>query len=136
MILIIEDDRFVAQRVGQILSEAGYVCVDAIEADAGFEAFRSTAVLDLVVLELADSDSADADIALCRWIKEVSDVPVVMLTANDSARARVERLNAGADDCLARPFHPSELLARVRAQLRRSAHDSAPLAATMDAWRT
>ena len=117
MILIIEDDRFVAQRVGQILSEAGYVCVDAIEADAGVEAFRSTAVL-------------------CRWIKEVSDVPVVMLTANDSARARVERLNAGADDCLARPFHPSELLARVRAQLRRSAHDSAPLAATMDAWRT
>lgn len=135
MILIIEDDRFVAQRVGQILSEAGYPCVHATDVLAGLEALRRTAALDLVVLELAYADTVDADVALCRWIKEVSDVPVIMLTASDSTRARVDRLNAGADDCLARPFHSSEFLARVRAQLRRSGHDYALLAATMDVWR-
>jgi len=117
-ILLVEDDRKAAGLLARGLREEGFVVdLTATLAEGDEAAFVTT--YDLVVLDwmLPDGDG----IALCRTLRaRGQQVPVLMLTARDALSERVTGLNAGADDYLTKPFEFEELLARLRALLRRS----------------
>jgi DNA-binding response OmpR family regulator len=117
-ILLVEDDRKAAALLTRGLLEEGFVVDHAATiAEADEASFITTH--DLIVLDgmLPDGDG----VALCRTLRaRGQQVPVLMLTARDALSDRVAGLNAGADDYLTKPFEFEELLARVRALLRRS----------------
>jgi two-component system OmpR family response regulator len=116
-ILLVEDDRRIRQDVSEALTGAGYV-VDA-EADGEEAWFRgSTEDYAAVVLDLG-LPGLDGMSLLKRWRAEGRDFPVLILTARGAWRERVEGIDAGADDYLPKPFAMEELLARLRAVLRR-----------------
>ncbi|MBD8205864.1 MULTISPECIES: response regulator transcription factor [unclassified Microbacterium] len=131
-ILVVEDDRRIADIIRRALTESGYpvdLRADAVEALFAFE----TDVYDLVLLDLMLPGMVGGGVELCRRIRSVNtDVPVLMVTAMDSTRSRVRGLDAGADDYLVKPFHLDELLARVRALLRRAPKAIAPVFAVRD----
>jgi len=107
------------------LREEGYVVELATEADTGLTLARS-GEHDLVLLDLGLPDRDG--LALLRELRETrSDVPVVVVTARASVEERIEGLDAGADDYIAKPFSFDELLARIRAVMRRPGARSAPV---------
>jgi len=115
-ILIIEDDARLAAMVAEYLAESGFR-VTARETAAEGLAALGREPFDALILDvmLPDRDG----FAVCREIRAASDVPVLMLTARGEATDRVVGLELGADDYLPKPFNPRELLARLRAILRR-----------------
>ena len=126
-ILIVEDDTRLADVVRRAMSEAGYAADVAHDGPAALEAFEIESY-DLVVLDLMLPGIVGGGMEVCRVIRRhSSDVPILMLTALDSPRRTVEGLDAGADDYLVKPFHLSELLARVRALMRRAPRADAPV---------
>ena len=115
-LLMIEDDRALAEMVGTYLGRAGMTLEHRESAEAGLK----TALqgdYDAVVLDLMLPDGNGLD--LCRAIRARSDVPILMLTARGEEADRIVGLEIGADDYLPKPFNPRELLARLRAILRR-----------------
>jgi len=119
-VLVVEDDARIGGLIRRILAENGYSVTVAATAPAGLEEFEVD-VYDLVVLDLMLPGLAGGGMEVCRRIRLLdSDMPVLMLTALDSVHHRVGGLDAGADDYLVKPFHVEELLARIRALLRRS----------------
>jgi two-component system phosphate regulon response regulator OmpR len=115
-ILLIEDDARLGKMVSDYLSEAGFrVTHAATGADAERRLHRET--FDALVLDLMLPDTDGLD--LCRKVRAESAVPVLMLTARGDPLDRVVGLELGADDYLPKPFEPRELLARLRAILRR-----------------
>lgn len=120
-ILLIDDDRRLADMVGRYLGQAGFG-VD--HQDTGMGGLRSLQqrVPSLVLLDLMLPDADGLD--LCRQIRQLpgaaASVPVLMLTARGETMDRIIGLEVGADDYLPKPFEPRELLARVRALLRRA----------------
>ncbi|HWG84903.1 MAG TPA: response regulator transcription factor [Deinococcales bacterium] len=114
-ILIIEDDPDITRVVRYELEEAGYKVLSAGDGVTGLTTARE-ANPDLVVLDLGLPDLDGAEIA--RRIRKTSDIPIIILTAMDAVDRKVSLLDAGADDYITKPFHPEELLARVRVQLR------------------
>lgn len=126
-VLIVEDDVRIADVIRRTLSEAGYAVDMTHTAPAGVQAFEIE-TYDLVVLDLMLPGLPRGGMDVCARIRELNqNVPVLMLTALDSTRKRVEGLDAGADDYLVKPFHLVELLARVRALLRRAPHAQSPV---------
>lgn len=126
-LLVVEDDARVADVIRRTLTESGYAVDLAATAPAGVEAFEID-TYDLVLLDLMLPGMPGGGMDVCRRIREInSDVPVLMLTALDSMRVRVQGLDMGADDYLVKPFHLVELLARVRALLRRSPRAQPPV---------
>ena len=126
-LLVVEDDVRIADVVRRTLAEAGYAVDVAHTAPAGVEAFEIE-TYDLVVLDLMLPGLPRGGMDVCARIRQLNpDVPVLMLTALDSTRKRVEGLDAGADDYLVKPFHLVELVARVRALLRRAPRAHAPI---------
>jgi two-component system, OmpR family, phosphate regulon response regulator OmpR len=119
-ILMIEDDQRLAAMVGAYLAQNGYGFHHAGTGAAGMEALRDAAAdpyaAVLLDLMLPDGDGLD----VCRQIRARSDSPILMLTARGDPMDRVVGLEMGADDYLPKPFEPRELLARLRAILRRS----------------
>ena len=115
-LLLIEDDRALAAMVAEYLGRAGYRVEQAGTAIEGLARARREA-FDAVVLDvmLPDGDGFD----VCRDIRTQSAVPILMLTARGDAADRIVGLELGADDYLPKPFEPRELLARLRAILRR-----------------
>jgi two-component system, OmpR family, phosphate regulon response regulator OmpR len=115
-ILLIDDDRRLAEMVSEYLGEAGFRVVVAGDGRTGLERLTrepyDALVLDLM---LPDMDG----LAVCRQLREKLDIPVLMLTARGDTMDRVIGLELGADDYLPKPFEPRELLARLRAILRR-----------------
>jgi two-component system phosphate regulon response regulator OmpR len=115
-ILLVEDDARLAAMVADYLGEAGF---RVTIAEDGAAATRQSAAADfdalILDLMLPDTDGLD----LCRAIRARSDVPLLMLTARGDPLDRVVGLELGADDYLPKPFEPRELLARLRAILRR-----------------
>jgi two-component system, OmpR family, response regulator len=124
-VLVVEDDRRIARRLTSVLQEAGYA-VDA--AGNGEEAwFRGdTEDYDAVILDLG-LPRMDGLTVLKKWREAGCDVPVLILTARGAWAERVAGIDAGADDYLAKPFVMEELLARLRALLRRAAGRGSPL---------
>jgi DNA-binding response OmpR family regulator len=117
-ILLVEDDARLAKMVADYLAEAGFrVTHAATGADAERRLQQET--FDALVLDLMLPDIDGLD--LCRRIRADSSIPVLMLTARGDPLDRVVGLELGADDYLPKPFEPRELLARLRAILRRGA---------------
>src|SRR5262245_53390321 len=117
-ILIIDDDRKLAEMLVEYLGARGYVAEARGDAASGAAALRTHGA-DAVILDvmLPDADGMD----LCRRLRAESDVPILMLTARGEPTDRIVGLELGADDYLPKPFDPRELLARLRAVLRRRA---------------
>jgi two-component system, OmpR family, response regulator len=126
-VLVVEDDRRIARRLISVLQEAGYA-VDRV--GNGEEAwFRGdTEDYDAVILDLG-LPRMDGLTVLRKWREAGRDVPVLILTARGAWAERVAGIDAGADDYLAKPFVMEELLARLRALLRRAAGRASPLLA-------
>ncbi len=116
-ILLIEDEPGLADSVRYSLEAEGFDVDVADTGVAGLEAARRLEP-DLVLLDLMLPEMSGLDI--CRQIRTSSDVPIVMLTAKDSEADKVTGLELGADDYMTKPFSMRELIARVRAQLRRA----------------
>jgi DNA-binding response OmpR family regulator len=137
-VLLIEDDSRLAGMVAEYLGKAGFRVIHAENGTRGL-ALHDREPVDVVVLDLMLPDSDGLDI--CREIRARSDSPILMLTARGDPMDRIVGLEMGADDYLPKPFEPRELLARLRAILRRSrgapksTPDSAPSAATFDVLR-
>jgi len=115
-ILLIEDDPRLAEMVSEYLGEAGYRVSIATAGHAGLERLAREP-FDALVLDLMLPDMDGLE--LCRELRAKSDVPLLMLTARGDAADRIVGLELGADDYLPKPFQPRELLARLRAILRR-----------------
>jgi DNA-binding response OmpR family regulator len=115
-ILLIEDDRRLAEMVSEYLGEAGFLVSVAGDGRSGL-ARLGAEPCDALVLDLMLPDMDGLEV--CRRLRAFSDVPVLMLTARGDAMDRVIGLEVGADDYLPKPFEPRELLARLRAILRR-----------------
>ena len=115
-ILLIEDDARLAEMVSEYLGEAGFRVAVAAAGRAGLERL-TLEPFDALVLDLMLPDMDGLEV--CRQLRAKSDIPVLMLTARGEAMDRVVGLEIGADDYLAKPFEPRELLARLRAILRR-----------------
>jgi len=115
-VLVVEDDRDIADVLRRSLGMEGY---DVRLAGDGEEALAESAVFepDAVVLDLGLPKLDGIDV--CRRLRGEGDVPILMLTARDGVDDRVEGLDSGADDYLVKPFERVELLARLRALLRR-----------------
>ena len=130
-ILIVEDDPDIAQLVARYLDKAGFVTE---LAGSGNEALAAIAVKapDLLVLDvmLPQVDGFE----VCRRVRAnetTASIPIIMLTARAEESERIVGLELGADDYLAKPFSPNELVARVRALLRRATRGAAPAATTL-----
>jgi two-component system response regulator MprA len=115
-ILVIEDDPAIADFLRRGLIYEGYSVQIAAEGAAGLAAARDRAP-DLVLLDLM-LPGMDG-LTVCARLRAASDVPILILTAKDAVPDRVKGLDAGADDYVVKPFNFDELLARVRALLRR-----------------
>jgi len=115
-ILVVDDDPQIRRVLRTTLIAQGYEVVDARSGDEALERVRSEK-LDLVILDM--NMPGMNGIETCRSIRSNSDVAIVMLTVRDSEADKVEALDAGADDYVTKPFGSPELLARIRAALRR-----------------
>lgn len=117
-VVVIEDDSNIAQLVELYLRDAGYGVHLAGDGSAGIELVRARQP-NLVVLDLGLPGVLDG-LEVCRQLRSTSRVPIVVLTARDTELDRVLGLELGADDYVTKPFSPRELVARVRAVLRRA----------------
>ncbi len=117
-VLVVEDEPGLADSVKYSLEAEGF---DVLVASTGLEGMEYSRVHepDLVLLDLMLPEMSGLDV--CRQIRSFSDVPIVMLTAKDSEADKVAGLELGADDYVTKPFSMRELIARVRAHLRRAA---------------
>jgi DNA-binding response OmpR family regulator len=117
-ILVVDDDDQVRQLIGRFLRDNGYRVSGARDGRELWESLAS-AKIDLVILDLMLPGTSGLD--LCRELRASSLIPIIMLTAKGEDTDRIVGLELGADDYMPKPFNPRELLARVRAVLRRAA---------------
>lgn len=126
-VVLVEDDHHIADLVDLYLRKAGYRVLQASEAARGLELIANERP-HLVLLDIGLPGPVDG-VEMCREIRRTSDIPVVFLTARDDEVDRVLGLELGADDYITKPFSPRELVARVRAILRRADGPKRPQAA-------
>ncbi|ACZ42014.1 two component transcriptional regulator, winged helix family [Thermobaculum terrenum ATCC BAA-798] len=121
LILVIDDDKNITSFLRRALSYAGYEVKTAHNGQEGLQVALSNAP-DLVILDwlMPDMDG----IEVCKRLRSADNIPILMLTAKDEVSDRVQGLEAGADDYLVKPFAHEELIARVKALLRRASPDS------------
>ncbi|MGJ7609680.1 MULTISPECIES: response regulator transcription factor [unclassified Variovorax] len=136
--LVVDDDPEIRDALQALLQRFG-MTVSAAADGRETRARMAAAAFDVVVLDLMLPD--ENGLALCRWIQQRHDVPVIMLTAHGDPASRVLGLETGADDYLGKPFEPRELVARIHAVLRRVRKAGQPLrpaaahSAAFDGWR-
>ena len=118
-ILVVEDDQDLNRQLADALSEAGYAVDTAFDGEEG-HFLGDTEPYDTIILDLG-LPQMDGISVLEQWRREQRNMPVLILTARDRWSDKVAGMDAGADDYVAKPFHMEEVLARVRALLRRSA---------------
>lgn len=116
-ILVVDDDQDIRELLAQYLTKNSF---DVITAEDGIEmdSLLGNHQPDLIILDIMLP--GDDGFALCQRIRQTSNVPIIMLTANSDEMDRVLGLEIGADDYIAKPFSPRELLARIKALLRRT----------------
>ncbi len=130
-ILIVEDDPDIADLVARYLDKAGFTTERAVSGREALQAIAAKAP-DLLVLDLMLPQVDGLEV--CRRLRAneaTSAIPIIMLTARAEESERIVGLELGADDYLAKPFSPNELVARVRALLRRAARGASPAARTL-----
>lgn len=115
-ILLVEDDERISRYLTLELEHEGYTPIPVLNGAAALDVFASENI-DLVLLDLMLPDVSGVEV--CRRIRKTSDIPIIMLTAKDATSDKVLGLDLGADDYLTKPFETEELLARIRAVLRR-----------------
>lgn len=115
-ILVVDDDPQIRRVMRSTLTSHGYQVNDARSGEEGLEELRKSSY-DLVLLDMNMPGMGGME--TCRSIRSGSDTAIIMLTVNDSERQKVDALDAGADDYVTKPFSTPELLARIRASLRR-----------------
>ena len=115
--LVVDDDTALAEMIGIVLRGEGFEPSFCADGDTALEAFRA-ARPDLVLLDLMLPGKDGIEV--CRQIRAESGVPIIMLTAKSDTVDIVLGLESGADDYVAKPFKPKELVARVRTRLRRT----------------
>jgi len=121
-VLVVDDDLALAEMLGIVLRGEGFEPVFCSDGSEALRVFRESRP-DIVLLDLMLPGKDGVDV--CRLIRAESGTPIVMLTAKSDTVDVVVGLEAGADDYIVKPFKPKELVARVRARMRRS-EDSAP----------
>jgi DNA-binding response OmpR family regulator len=121
---LVEDNPDLAQRLAEGLRSAGFAVDHAKDGETGYK-LGYTDTFDAIILDLGLPDIQGVDV-LSRWRQAGREVPVLILTARGSWTEKVEGLNAGADDYITKPCHIQELVARLRALIRRSAGKPTP----------
>jgi len=116
-ILLVEDDPDVRALVRLLLEDEGYAVVEAGSGTTALEQFKRDEI-HLVLLDIRLPGLNGFEV--CRQLRRTSGVPIIMLTAQDNSHDVVAGLEVGADDYITKPFNDRELVARIRAQLRRS----------------
>ncbi len=121
-ILIIEDDEAICNILRRALTYDGYQAEIALDGETGLVSARNQSP-DLVILDwmLPGMDGLE----VCQRLRNMGEIPILILTAKDALQDRVQGLDAGADDYMVKPFELDELLARLRALLRRTKQDRA-----------
>ena len=122
-VLVVDDDAEIRRLLGDYLRKNGYRATTVGDGNAMWAALARGKV-DLIVLDLMLP--GQDGLSLCRKLRAESDTPVIMLTARGEETDRVVGLEMGADDYLAKPFHPRELLARIRAIIARAGGPDLP----------
>ncbi len=121
-ILVVEDETSIAEVVSLYLKRAGFQVLVAPDGRKAMSLFEQQSpdfiILDLMLPELDG-------LALTRWLRDRSDVPIIMLTARREEADRIAGLEMGADDYVVKPFSPQELVSRVRAVMRRQGREQA-----------
>ncbi|MFO8059408.1 MAG: response regulator transcription factor [Bacillota bacterium] len=116
-ILVIEDDRSIQELLRLYLERDGFAVKLASDGDEGLDSvYETPPALVILDIMLPGIDGWE----VCRRIRDKHDMPIIMLTARDAVSDRINGLELGADDYVTKPFDPRELVARVRAVLRRS----------------
>jgi two-component system, OmpR family, KDP operon response regulator KdpE len=115
-ILVVDDDPQIRRAMKATLTARGYQVSDSRTGEEALDQLRSEAY-DLVLLDM--NMPGTGGIETCRLIRSSSDIAIIMLTVNNTEKDKVEALDAGADDYVTKPFSTPELLARIRATLRR-----------------
>ena len=137
-ILVVDDDREIRSLVSQFLKKHGYRVSDAADGKSMMQHLEAGR-FDLIVLDLMLP--GEDGLSLCRRVRATSSLPIIMLTAMGEETDRIVGLEMGADDYLPKPFNPRELLARIKAVLRRANiiesddGDLAKGALSFDGWR-
>jgi len=116
-VLVVEDEQSLREPLVYLLEKEGYEVLDASDGNAAIDLFRSSNP-DIVLLDLMMPGMSGNEV--CRVIRQTSNVPVIMLTAKDSEIDKVVGLEIGADDYVTKPYSTRELLARMKAVLRRN----------------
>lgn len=116
--LVVEDDKNLNRQLVDALTDAGFAVDTAADGEEGFF-LGETEPYDVVVLDIG-LPKMDGLSVLEQWRRQEKKMPVILLTARDRWSDKVAGMDSGADDYLAKPFHMEELLARVRAQVRRA----------------
>ena len=122
-VLLIEDDRYISNFVAVSLKKEGYKVTVAESADEGLFLFTSNHP-DMVLLDLGLPDKDG--LVVIREIRGFSGTPILVVSAREQEKEKIEALDLGADDYIAKPFHMGELLARIRAVKRRLQQQLAP----------
>ena len=130
-ILVVDDDAEIRQLLGDYLRKNGYLATAVADGRAMRQALSRTRI-DLIVLDLMLP--GEDGLSICRRLRTESETPVIMLTARGEETDRIVGLEMGADDYLAKPFNPRELLARIKTVLRR--YRSLPLNMRADEAKT
>jgi two-component system KDP operon response regulator KdpE len=117
-VLVVDDEPQIRRVLRTTLTSHGYAVVEARTGDEALEQIRNEHV-DLILLDV--NMPGRSGLETCREIRGSSDIPIIMLTVRNSERDKVQALDAGADDYVVKPFGSEELMARIRAGLRRSA---------------
>jgi two-component system OmpR family response regulator len=117
-VLVVDDDAEIRDLLSEYLRKNGYRVTAVAEGKGMWSALESGGRIDIVVLDLMLP--GEDGLMLCRNLRARSDVPVIMLTARGEETDRIVGLEMGADDYLAKPFNPRELLARIKTILRRA----------------
>jgi two-component system KDP operon response regulator KdpE len=128
-ILIVDDEPQIRRVMLATLTSQGYAVVEAKSGEEALERIRNERA-DLIILDV--NLPGISGLETCREIRAASDVPIIMLTVRNTERDKVQALDAGADDYVVKPFGVEELLARIRAALRRAAPGDAPPAFVSD----
>ncbi|CAM3341528.1 response regulator [Stackebrandtia soli] len=129
-VLVVEDEESFSDALSYMLRKEGF---EVAVAATGTEALREyeRAGADIVLLDLMLPEKSGTEV--CRELRAVSNVPIIMVTARDTEVDKVVGLELGADDYVTKPYSPRELVARIRAVLRRNAEPSDPMVTILEA---